>query len=53
MLSVGWYVDSGALRLMTYARKQFNRLWEQDGGMCVKLGDDATYIVKGLGSISL
>jgi hypothetical protein len=50
--SVGWYVDSGASRHMTYDRKLFNKLQEQEGGMSVELGDDATYPVKGLGSIS-
>jgi hypothetical protein len=46
--SVGWYVDSGASRHMTYDRKIFSRFQEQEGGMCVELGDDATYLVKGL-----
>jgi hypothetical protein len=49
---VGWYVDSGASRHMTYDRKIFNRFQEQEGGMLVELGDDAMYPVKGLGSIS-
>jgi hypothetical protein len=50
--SVGWYVDSGASRHMTYDKKLFSRLQEQEGGMSVELGDDATYPMKGLGSIS-
>jgi hypothetical protein len=50
--SVGWYVDSGASRHMAYNKSLFNKFQEQEGGMCVELGDDATYIVKGLGSIS-
>jgi hypothetical protein len=36
-------VDSGALRPMTYDRSLFNRIQEQEGGMSVELGDDATY----------
>jgi len=51
--SVRWYADSGASRRhMTYDRKIFNKLKEQEGGLRVELGDDATYLVKGLGSIS-
>jgi hypothetical protein len=50
--SVGWYVDNGASRHMTYDKKLFNRFQEQEGGMRVELGDDATYPMKGLGSIS-
>jgi hypothetical protein len=50
--SVGWYVDSGASRHMTYDRSLFNRFQEQEGGMSVELGDDATYPVRGVGSIS-
>jgi hypothetical protein len=49
---VGWYVDSGASRHMTYDKKIFNRFQEQEGGMLVELGDDAMYPMKGLGSIS-
>jgi hypothetical protein len=48
----GWYVNSGALRHMTYGRTIFNKFQEQEGGMHVDLGDDATYLVKGLHSIS-
>jgi hypothetical protein len=29
--SVGWYVDSGASRHMTYDRKLFNKFQEQEG----------------------
>jgi hypothetical protein len=50
--SVGWYVDNGASRHMTYDRSLFNRIQEQEGGMSVELGDDATYPVRGVGSIS-
>jgi hypothetical protein len=52
MSSVGWYVDNGALRHMTYDRSLFNRIQEQEGGMSVELGDDATYPMRGVGSIS-
>jgi hypothetical protein len=49
---VGWYVDSGASRHMTYDRKILSRFQEQEGGLLVELSDNAMYIVKGLGSIS-
>ena len=51
MSSVGWFVNIGASRHMTYDRSLFNRFQEQEGCMCVVLGDD-TYLVRGLGSIS-
>jgi hypothetical protein len=43
MSSVGWYVDSGALRHMKYDKSLFNEIWEQEGGMSVDLGDVDTY----------
>jgi hypothetical protein len=49
--SVGWYVDNGSLRYMTYDIKVSNMFQEQEGVICVELGGDATYHVKGLGSI--
>jgi hypothetical protein len=52
IFSIGWYVNSGASRHMTYDRSLFSRLQEQEGGMSVELGDDATYLVRGAGSIS-
>jgi hypothetical protein len=52
MSGVGWYVDSGALRHVTYDMKLFNDLQKQEEAMSVELGDDATYLVKGLNSIS-
>jgi hypothetical protein len=36
---VGWYVDSGASRNMTFDGKIFNKFQEQEGGMHLKLGD--------------
>jgi hypothetical protein len=50
--SVGWYVDSGALRHMTYDKTLFSGLWEQEGVTSVELGDDATYLMREVGSIS-
>jgi hypothetical protein len=38
MSIVGWYVDIGSLRNMTYDRYLFNRFQEQEGGMRVELG---------------
>jgi hypothetical protein len=49
---VGWYVGSEALRHMTYDPSLFSRFQEQVGCMSVELGDDATYLVRGVGSIS-
>jgi hypothetical protein len=40
---VGWYVDNGASRHMTFNKKAFNRLQEQEVDIQVELGDDATY----------
>ena len=44
--SVGWYVDNGASRHMTFNRPLFNKIQEQEGYMTMELGDDATYSVK-------
>ena len=44
--SVGWYVDNGASRHMTFNRPLFNKIKEQQGYMTMELGDDATYSVK-------
>jgi len=38
---------------MTYDRSFFSRFKQQEGGMSVDLGDDVTYRVGGVGSISL
>jgi hypothetical protein len=46
-------ICGGALRCMTYDMSLFRRFQEQEGGMCVELGDAATYLVRGVGSISL
>jgi hypothetical protein len=37
---------------MTYDKKLFSKLQEHEGGMRVELSDDATYLVKGVDSIS-
>jgi len=50
--SVVWYVDSGASRHMTYGRSLFSRFREQEGGISVELGDDPTYPMRGVRSIS-
>ena len=50
--SVGWCVDIGASRHITYNRSLFSRFQEQEGGMCMVLGDDANYPGRGVGSIS-
>jgi hypothetical protein len=51
-LGVGWYVNNGALRHMTYDRKIFNKFQEKEKGILVYLGEDSMYLVKGLASIS-
>ena len=52
MSRVGWYVDSGASKHMTSNKRAFSKLQEQEESMQVELGDDATYLVAGVGSIS-
>ena len=37
---------------INYDKKLFSGLQEKEGGMCMELGDDATYSMKLLGSIS-
>jgi hypothetical protein len=51
MSSVGWYVDSGASIHMTHEKSLFSRFQMQEGGMSVEMGDDATYPMRGVGSI--
>jgi hypothetical protein len=38
---------------MTFNKKLFNKFHDEDGGMQVELGNEATYLVSGLGTISL
>jgi hypothetical protein len=52
MFGVVWYVDSGASKHMTSNKRAFNKLQEHEASMQVELGDDATYLVAGVGSIS-
>ena len=42
---LGWYVDIGALRRVTYDRSLLIMFQEKEGGMSVDLGYDATYHV--------
>jgi hypothetical protein len=37
---------------MTYDRPLFSKISEHVGGMVVELGDEATYLVRGVGPIS-
>jgi hypothetical protein len=46
ILGEGWYVDGGAYKHMDYDKNIFSRFQEQEGGLCVELGDDSTYLVK-------
>ena len=38
---------------MTYDRSLFMRIYYQEGGMSVEFGDDATYLMREVASISL
>ena len=40
---LGWYVDIGALRRVTYDRSLLEMFQDKEGGMSVDLGDDASY----------
>ena len=42
---LGWCVDIGSLRSVTYDRSLLNMFLEKEGGMSVDLGYDATYHV--------
>ena len=46
-----WYVDSGASRHMASARDLFMSLTEQVSVVQLELGDDAKYLVVGIGTI--
>ena len=49
---IGWYADIGALRRVTYDRSLLDMFQDKEGGMSVDLGDDATYHMWWVGSIS-
>jgi hypothetical protein len=51
MSSLGWYVDSGASKLLTYYRFLFKNIYKKEDDMGVELGDGATYPMRGVGSI--
>jgi hypothetical protein len=42
-------VDNGTSRHMAYDRSLSNKFKEQEGDMSVELGDDATYLMRGVG----
>ena len=48
-----WLIGSGASRHMTGYREHLTDLVEKESHLHVVLGDDARYIVKGVGSTSL
>jgi len=50
--SVGWYVESGASRHMTYGMSLFNMIQELEGGTIMELDNDVVYHVRGVVSIS-
>lgn len=50
--SVGWYVDSGASKHMTFNEKFLKKFQEQDVGIQAKLRDDATYVVNQIDTVS-
>jgi hypothetical protein len=46
-----WYVNSGASRHTTSTQELFSSLTEKDSRVWVELGDDAKYLVAGVGTI--
>jgi hypothetical protein len=50
--SVGWYMDNGASKHMTFNKKVICKLQEGEDGIQVELGDDATYLTTKMGFIS-
>jgi hypothetical protein len=51
ILRYAWYVNSGSSRHMTLTRQLFSSLKKHDLGVHVELGDDAKYLVAGVGTI--
>jgi hypothetical protein len=49
--SSAWYVDNGAYFPMTLTQELFTSLTKQDSRVHVDLGNDANYVVKGVGTI--
>ena len=49
---VGWYVNNGASRHMTFNKKAFSKLPKREDGIQVEFGDDATYPVTRMDSVS-
>jgi hypothetical protein len=45
-------VDSGASRHMTGSQESLTSLSKEDSGLQVELGDNAKYVVKGVGTAS-
>ena len=52
LFTVGWCMDRGALRHITYDRFLFSKFEEQEGGMSMELRDDVSYYMREVGSIS-
>jgi hypothetical protein len=51
ILRNAWYVDNGASGHTPSSRQLFSSLKKQDSGVQVELGDDAKYLVAGVGTI--
>ena len=48
-----WLIDSGASRNFTGYKEALSKLIEKDTSMEIILGDNATYLMKGTGNITL
>ena len=48
-----WLIDSGASRHLTRFKEALSDLVEKDTNLKIILGDNATYLVKGTGTVTL
>ena len=48
-----WLIDSGASRHITGFKKELSYMIEKDTNLEIILGDNATYLVKGIGTVTL
>ena len=48
-----WLIDSGASRYLTSYKEALSDLVEKDTNLEIILGDNATYLVKGTGTVTL
>ena len=50
--SITWYIDSGASRHMTGVREQFSELSQQAVSHDIVLGDDRSFSVAGIATVT-